>query len=60
MTKMKKKGLFLLFAVLLIAAISVTVRWQLLHSQTNEVSTDGILTAAHETNQARLYKVPTV
>lgn len=43
---MKKKELLLVFAVLLIAAISVIVPWQLHHNQTTEVSTDGTLTAA--------------
>ncbi len=43
---MKKKGLLLLFAALLIAAISVIVRWQLDDNQTAEASADGTLTAA--------------
>ena len=43
---MKKKGFFLIFAALLIVAISVIVIWQLHHTQTTEVSTYGTLTAA--------------
>jgi hypothetical protein len=42
---MRKKGLLLFFAVLLIAAISVALRWQFRQNQTNAASTGRTLTA---------------